>query len=191
MNKKLKKILESPILWPVLGCIILYILICAVSGSISLRVITSGLKLCVFAMLLGMAQMLVVTSGKGAIDISQKYLLTLAAYVSCAVMQNNIILGLLAAIAVGMLCGLINAGINVFLNIHAMITTMATGYLYYTAILLISNRVTNSRSVGIQYDDNHGGRNSSCFVLCLISYKIWYESTRCRTETRSSKTCRY
>ena len=103
MNKKLKKILESPILWPVLGCIILYILICAVSGSISLRVITSGLKLCVFAMLLGMAQMLVVTSGKGAIDISQKYILTLAAYVSCAVMQNNIILGLLAAIAVGML----------------------------------------------------------------------------------------
>lgn len=144
MNKKLKKILESPILWPVLGCIILYILICAVSGSISLRVITSGLKLCVFAMLLGMAQMLVVTSGKGAIDISQKYILTLAAYVSCAVMQNSIILGLLAAIAVGMLCGLINAGINVFLNIHAMITTMATGYLYYTAILLISNRVTNS-----------------------------------------------
>ena len=176
MNKKLKKILESPILWPVLGCIILYILICAVSGSISLRVITSGLKLCVFAMLLGMAQMLVVTSGKGAIDISQKYILTLAAYVSCAVMQNNIILGLLAAIAVGMLCGLINAGINVFLNIHAMITTMATGYLYYTAILLISNRVTNSPNSQFVSFINGGvlGFNTMTIMVVAIAAVLFF-----------------
>ena len=101
-------------IWPVAGCIILYILICAVSGSVNVRVITAGLKLCVFAMLLGIAQMIVVTSGKGAIDISQKYILTLAAYVSCEVMQRNIILGLVAAIAVGMICGLINASISLF-----------------------------------------------------------------------------
>ena len=176
MNKKLKMILESPILWPVLGCIIFYILICAVSGSISLRVITSGLKLCVFAMLLGMAQMLVVTSGKGAIDISQKYILTLAAYVSCAVMQNNIILGLLAAIAVGMLCGLINAGINVFLNIHAMITTMATGYLYYTAILLISNRVTNSPNSQFVSFINGGvlGFNTMTIMVVAIAAVLYF-----------------
>ena len=43
-------------------------------------------------MLLGVAQMIVVTSGKGAIDISQKYILTLAAYVSCELMQHNILL---------------------------------------------------------------------------------------------------
>lgn len=92
VNNKMKKALESPVIWPVAGCIILYILICIVSGSVNARVITSGLKLCVFAMLLGVAQMIVVTSGKGAIDISQKYILTLAAYVSCELMQHNILL---------------------------------------------------------------------------------------------------
>ena len=59
VNNKMKKALESPVIWPVAGCIILYILICIVSGSVNARVITSGLKLCVFAMLLGVAQMIV------------------------------------------------------------------------------------------------------------------------------------
>ena len=144
MDKKLKKIFGSQITWPVVGCIILYILICVITGSFNVRVLTSGLKLCVFALLLGVAQMIVVTSGKGAIDISQKYILTLTAYISCAVMEKNIVLGLIASIVVGMICGLINGSISTFLNIHAMITTMATGYVYYSIILVISNKVSNS-----------------------------------------------
>lgn len=144
MNKKVRKLLSSPVVWPVLGCIILYTMICFLSGSLNIRVLTSGMKLCVFAMLLGVAQMIVVTSGKGAIDISQKYILTLTAYISCAVMQKSIILGVIAAVLVGCVCGLINGSISTFLNIHAMITTMATGYVYYSVILLVSNQVTNS-----------------------------------------------
>ena len=139
MKRALKNLLGSPVLWPLVGSVILYVLICLVSGGVNLRVLTSGLKLCVFAMLAGMAQMIVVTSGRGAIDISQKYILTLAAYISCELMRHSILLGLAGAIGAGMVCGLINAGVNVFLNIHAMITTMATGYLYYTVILLVSD----------------------------------------------------
>ncbi|MCR4707852.1 MAG: ABC transporter permease [Clostridiales bacterium] len=140
----MKKILGSPITWPVLGCIILYALICAITGQVNFAVLANGLKLCVFALLLGVAQMIVVTSGRGAIDISQKYILTLTAYISCAVMEHNILLGLVAAILVGMVCGLINGSVSTFLNIHAMITTMATGYVYYSVILVISNQVPNS-----------------------------------------------
>lgn len=175
MNK-LKKFFQSPIVWPVVGCIVLYILICVVSGNVSMRVITSGLKLCVFAMLLGIAQMLVVTSGNGAIDISQKYILTLTAYISCAVMQVNIVLGLIAAITVGMLCGLLNASINVFLNIHAMITTMATGYLYYTVILLISNRVTNSPNSDFVKFINGGvlGLNTMTIIVLIIAVVLYF-----------------
>lgn len=181
VNNRVKKIFESPIVWPVFGCIILYLLICIISGSINVRVITSGLKLCVFAMLLGIAQMLVVTSGKGAIDISQKYILTLAAYVSCELMQYNIILGLVTAILVGMLCGLINASINVYLNIHAMITTMATGYLYYTVILLVSNKFANSpNSKFVKFTNaNIFGINTMtaiALVIVLVLYFVLYKS---------------
>lgn len=176
MNKNTKKILSSPIAWPVLGCIVLYILICIVSGNISMRVLISGMKLCVFAMLLGIAQMLVVTSGNGAIDISQKYILTLTAYISCAIMRENIVLGLVAAIAVGMLCGLLNASINVFLNIHAMITTMATGYLYYTIILVISNRVTNSPNSEFVKFINGGvfGLNTMTIITIIIAVILYF-----------------
>lgn len=176
VNNKMKKALESPVIWPVAGCIILYILICIVSGSVNARIITSGLKLCVFAMLLGVAQMIVVTSGKGAIDISQKYILTLAAYVSCELMQHNILLGLVAAIVVGMICGLINASVNVYLNIHAMITTMATGYLYYTVILLVSNKFANSpNSTFVKFTNaNICGINTMTAIAILIAVILFF-----------------
>ena len=185
VNNKMKKALESPVIWPVAGCIILYILICIVSGSVNARVITSGLKLCVFAMLLGVAQMIVVTSGKGAIDISQKYILTLAAYVSCELMQHNILLGLVAAIVVGMICGLINASVNVYLNIHAMITTMATGYLYYTVILLVSNvcEVYECKHLWDQYHDGYSDPDCGHSFLCTVQDKIWYEPSCSWSET--------
>lgn len=181
VNNKMKKMLESPIVWPVAGCLILYSLICLMSGTVNIRVLTSGLKLCVFAMLLGMAQMIVVTSGKGAIDISQKYILTLTAYISCELMQYNILLGLAAAIIVGMLCGLLNASINVYLNIHAMITTMATGYLYYTVILLVSNKFANSPNGAFVKFTNASfcGINSMTaivVVIAIILYFVLYKS---------------
>jgi len=155
---------------------ILYALICAVSGSVNLRVVTSGLKLCVFAMLLGMAQMIVVTSGKGAIDISQKYILTLTAYISCELMRYSIPLGLAGAIAAGMVCGLINASVNVFLNIHAMITTMATGYLYYTVILLVSNKFSNSpNGVFVNFTNSDIlGVNTMTLIAVLIAAALWF-----------------
>ena len=127
-------------------------------------------------MLLGVAQMIVVTSGKGAIDISQKYILTLAAYVSCELMQHNILLGLVAAIVVGMICGLINASVNVYLNIHAMITTMATGYLYYTVILLVSNKFANSpNSTFVKFTNaNICGINTMTAIAILIAVILFF-----------------
>ncbi|MBQ9564899.1 MAG: ABC transporter permease [Synergistaceae bacterium] len=176
MKKTAKSFLSSPVLWPLVGSVILYALICAVSGSVNLRVVTSGLKLCVFAMLLGMAQMIVVTSGKGAIDISQKYILTLTAYISCELMRYSIPLGLAGAIAAGMVCGLINASVNVFLNIHAMITTMATGYLYYTVILLVSNKFSNSpNGVFVNFTNSDIlGVNTMTLIAVLIAAALWF-----------------
>ncbi|MBR0258085.1 MAG: hypothetical protein IJQ58_10145 [Synergistaceae bacterium] len=52
MRKSLKDILTSPVMWPLAGSILLYALICFVSGGVNMSVITAGLKLSVFAMLL-------------------------------------------------------------------------------------------------------------------------------------------
>ena len=83
MNKIKEITQKNACIWPIAGCVVLLIMITAVTGSFNLSVIASGAKLCVFALLLGLGQMIVVTSGDGAIDLSQKYILTLTAYVSC------------------------------------------------------------------------------------------------------------
>ena len=98
----MKKIMTKyAFIWPLLGSVLLWIAISIVSGKFSVGQIFSSAKLCSFALLLALGQMVVVTSGEGAIDLSQQYILTLAAYISCDLMQYNVILGIAAAVAVG------------------------------------------------------------------------------------------
>lgn len=129
-------------IWPVLGSVLIWLLIGAVSGRLTAETMLSSAKLATFALLLGLAQMLVVTSGDGAIDLSQVYILTLSAYISTTLSQGNLMVGLLAAILTGALCGLVNGCINVYLKIPAMITTLATGYIIFTVILIAAPHMT-------------------------------------------------
>ncbi len=135
-------------IWPLLGTVILWVLIAAVSGKFSLNQLFSISKLASFTLILALAQMIVVTSGDGAIDLSQVYILTLSAYVSCNMMNINVITGLFVAILVGAVCGLINGYINVFLNVPAMITTLATGYIIFTIILIAAPHMKTLPNAG-------------------------------------------
>lgn len=128
--------------WPVLGSVLIWLLIGAVSGHFTSETLLSSAKLATFALLLGLAQMLVVTSGDGAIDLSQVYILTLSAYISTTLSQGNLLVGLIAAVLVGALCGLVNGCINIYLRIPAMITTLATGYIIFTVILVAAPHMT-------------------------------------------------
>ncbi|MDO4553822.1 MAG: ABC transporter permease [Lachnospiraceae bacterium] len=174
---KIKEITQkNAFIWPVLGCIILYIAITAVTGSFSIAVLSSCAKLCVFAMLLALGQMIVVTSGDGAIDLSQRYILTLTAYISCTVMETNIVLGLIAAILVGVICALISSLINVYLRVPAMITTLATGYLFYTVILLVSGKgssIPAPKFVSF-VNTNIFGLNMMTLVCIIVAIVLWF-----------------
>lgn len=151
-------------------------MITAVTGSFNLSVIASGAKLCVFALLLGLGQMIVVTSGDGAIDLSQKYILTLTAYVSCTVMAKNVLLGLVAAIIVGALCGFISSCVNVFLKVPAMITTLATGYLFIQLfwLYLQSGQVFRLKDLIKFVNKNLIGINMMTIVCIVVAVILWF-----------------
>lgn len=157
--------------WPVLGSLIIWVLIGIVSGNFGLEVLFSCAKLATFAILLGLAQMLVVTSGDGAIDLSQVYILTLCAYVSCDLMKANSFAGLLAAVLVGGLCGLVNGCINVFLKIPAMITTLATGYIIFTIILIAAPHMTTLPNAGFVsvINTDFGGISMLTVIAVLLA----------------------
>lgn len=176
MNKIKEITQKNACIWPIAGCVVLLIMITAVTGSFNISVIASGAKLCVFALLLGLGQMIVVTSGDGAIDLSQKYILTLTAYVSCTVMDKNVLLGLVAAIIVGALCGFISSCVNVFLKVPAMITTLATGYLFYTVILVVSSKWSSIPAKGLVkfVNKNLIGINMMTIVCIVVAVILWF-----------------
>lgn len=127
---------KYPAAWPILGSVVFYLLIGAVTGSFDPTVVFTGARLATFAALLGLAQMTVVTSGDGAIDLSQIYILTLCAFASTTLMDANPVLGFVLSVLLGAVCGLINGLVNIYVRVPAMITTLATGYVFFTAVLI-------------------------------------------------------
>lgn len=176
MSKVKQFFSKNPFIWPVLGSVLLYLAITVVTGRFSLSVLVSASKLCTFALLLALGQMIVVTSGNGAIDLSQRYILTLTAYVASAAMRGNVILGLIASVAVGAVCGLLSSCINLYLNVPAMITTLATGYLFYTVILVVSAQWP-SAPVSEFVDFVNGnvlGINNMTIVCIVVAVLLWF-----------------
>lgn len=136
MSRVMEFIQRHPAIWPILGCLIFFVMIGGLTGSLDAGVLFTAARLATFATLLALAQMVVVTSGDGAIDLSQVYVLTLCAYASTTLMDINPVWGFIAAVAIGGLAGLVNGLINIYLKIPAMVTTLATGYLYFTVVLI-------------------------------------------------------
>jgi ribose transport system permease protein len=124
------------LIWPLFGSAILWIMIGIIAGKFSAAQFYTCAKLATFSMLLGLAQMTIVTSGNGAIDLSQVYSLTLCAFVACHFMTINIALGLFMAILTGAFCGFVNGIINIYFSVPAMITTLATGYILFSVNLI-------------------------------------------------------
>ena len=130
----------------------------------------SSANLCSFALLLALGQMVVVTSGEGAIDLSQQYILTLAAYISCDLMQYNVVFGVVAAVAAGALCGLVNGLVNIYLKVPAMITTLATGYIIFTIVLVLAPGMKTLPDPGlVKFINLNAGGFSMLTVICIAA----------------------
>jgi ribose transport system permease protein len=115
-----------------LGALLLWMLISIIAGSISFKTLLLNATLASFLILLSLGQMIVITSGDGAIDLSLPYVVTLAAFLSSKFMAGggiNILTGLIVTLVVCSFIGLVNGLINVYLKVPAMITTLATGYI--------------------------------------------------------------
>lgn len=125
------------------GCLILWILMGVFgSGGISINSLIDNAYTASFLAIAGIAQMLVVTTGRGAIDLSIPGMITLGAYVSMGLCngKNSMILpALLVVIACGVVTGFLNSMMVIHLKIPAIIATMAMNYLIVTVTMLIGH----------------------------------------------------
>lgn len=135
--------------WSALAVLLLWIVLAAVTGRWSLASL-SGIALSAsFLALAGLGQMMVVTTGKGNIDLSVATVMTLSAYLGMLIFRGSddmLVVGLLATLGLGIVVGLINAFLVIAIRIPAIIATLACGYVLATATLL-ANRSLQGATV--------------------------------------------
>lgn len=134
-------------IWAALGVLLLWTALSMITERFSLHSLTGVVTSGSFLLLVALGQTLVVTSGRGNIDLSIPSVVTLSAYVTVTVSGGTdagVPAAVLAVLCVGLLTGIFNAALVVLVRIPAIIATLATGYVLATATLLVNRQVKGS-----------------------------------------------
>lgn len=111
-------------------------------NGISLRSLIDNAYTASFLAIAGIAQMLVVTTGRGAIDLSIPGMITLGAYTCMGLCNGSnamILPALLVIFLEGLVVGCLNSAMVICLKIPAIIATMAMNYIIVTGTMLIDH----------------------------------------------------
>lgn len=134
-NPIVQTLFQKSWIWAVLGTIFLWIMLGVASNDLSMESFYANAYTASYLGLVALGQMLVITSGRGAIDLSIPGVITLAAYVSMGVVNGSnaqLVVGVAAVIVLGVLIGLVNGALVIFVRIPPIIATMAVGYILIT-----------------------------------------------------------
>lgn len=124
------------------GCIVLWLLMGIFGNGIRLSSLINNIYTASFLGIAGLAQMLVVTTGRGAIDLSIPGMITLGGYLGmmiCNGENSRILPALLVVIAAGVIVGFLNSLMVIYLKIPAIIATMAMNYIIVTVTMLVDH----------------------------------------------------
>lgn len=156
--------------WAALGTLVIWTIISILSGGFSLKTLFLNVTLATFAFFLGLSEVFVITCGEGAIDLSVAYTFTLTAYISAKLFRPGTTLkGILIIFVVCILIGLVNSFVNVVLKVHAMIGTMAVGYILFTVVLLYAQTSTMAPdNRWAKFIQSQVGGFSILTVFCII-----------------------
>lgn len=137
----MRRFFEQPWVWALLGTLLLWTVLSAGSGQVSLGslsgILASAAVLCVVAI----GQMLVVTTGNGAVDLSIPNVMTLSGFLATSVVNgqdDRLLSGLAIVACFGSAVGIFNALTINHLRIPPIITTLAVGYILTTGTLLFN-----------------------------------------------------
>ncbi|WP_158816460.1 ABC transporter permease [Methylocapsa sp. S129] len=131
-------------IWSLVGVLLLWALLSLLTSQFSLNSLSGVAVSSSFLALVALGQTVVVTTGRGNIDLSIASVMTLSAYVALIVIggqDSRLPLGLAAILALGLVVGAVNAVLVLAVRIPAIIATLATGYVLATATLLANRAI--------------------------------------------------
>lgn len=137
--KSVRGITRYPWIWAVIGTILMWMLLSIFSGKFSFESLITIATSASFLAIVAIGQMLVITTGGGAIDLSISGVITLSAFLATG-LANGSNLRLLyvvpVVLCVGLLIGLVNALLVLYLKIPSIIATLGMNYIITTMIML-------------------------------------------------------
>lgn len=127
----------SLLLWVAIGCI---------TGTFTVEsILANGVSAAILA-IPALGQMIVITTGRGAIDLSIPGVITFSAFLATGIADGKNLylpLAVLAVFAATAVIGAANAFLVLFLRIPAIIATIAMGYMITTLSLLYNQGFTS------------------------------------------------
>ena len=132
MRERLAAALRSTAFWVCTGALGLFLAVLFMIGTQGGgSLFTTVLAFASLYALVGLGQMLVVTSGPGNIDLSIPPVMVLAGYLAMGQMQGSggIAFGIAAALVTGVAAGAVNGALVLAIRIPPMIATLASGFI--------------------------------------------------------------
>src|SRR6201998_4320934 len=143
----LRVVQKIPWIWAAVGSLAMWIALGIFAHNLNLESLIATSTNASFLAIVALGQMLVITTGGGAIDLSIPNVITLSAFLSAGLASGS---NLSAAYAVpvvlliGASIGVVNALTVLALRIPPIIATLGTGYIITTAVLIYNQHFTTA-----------------------------------------------
>ena len=142
----LRTALRQRWLWSFVGAAAMWLVIAvAANGHGAGETLSVALAFATFYVIVGIGEMLVITTGPGNIDLSIPSVMTLAGYLSIGAMgadDKRILIGFAVALGAGLIAGVVNVALIRLARIPPMIATLATGFIMQSMAIAYSSGST-------------------------------------------------
>ena len=148
MTALFHRLRRQPWAWSFAAAIAVWLITIAYTGGQGAgAILTAALSFATFTIIVGLGQMMVITTGPGNVDLSIPATITLAGVVAMKVMDEDssrLLFGIVAALGAATLVGIFNYGLIRLLRIPPIIATLSSSF------LVLSTAISYGRGIRIK-----------------------------------------
>ena len=142
------KLLRQPWVFSVAAAVAVWLVTIAYTGGQGAgAILTAALSFATFTIIVGLGQMMVITTGPGNVDLSIPATITLSGVVAMKVMDEDtgrMAIGIVAALGAATIVGIFNYGLIRLLRIPPIIATLSSSF------LILSTAISYGRGIRIK-----------------------------------------
>lgn len=148
MTAMLQRLRHQPWVWSFAAALVVWLMTIAYTeGQGAAAILTAALSFATFTIIVGLGQMMVITTGPGNVDLSIPATITLSGVVAMKVMDEDsgrMLIGIVAALGAATLVGIFNYGLIRLLRIPPIIATLSSSF------LILSTAISYGRGIRIK-----------------------------------------